>query len=124
MHSQAECHYKIWISDANGKNILGDGKFELLKTIHETGSLKAASDKLNISYRKAWGDLRKTENALKKEIICKHRGGKNGGKTELTPFGLQLISAYQLLHQTADVEMKKLFDSFISNLKQINTQEK
>ena len=37
--------YRIWLENNSGEGILGDGKLELIKTIGELGSLKAAADK-------------------------------------------------------------------------------
>lgn len=62
--SQLHFKYKFWIEDQDGMSILGDGKYRLLKVIEETGSLKHAVAKLNLSYRKTWDKLRNIERKL------------------------------------------------------------
>lgn len=85
---------KIWISTESGGGAFGGGKYRLLKAIGEQGSLAAAAESLNISYRKAWGDLKKAEENLGFALIVKTRGGTGGGQTLLTAEGIRLIHAY------------------------------
>ena len=78
---------KLWLSADDSQGVFGVGKFRLLKTIEEEGSLSAAADKLKISYRKAWGSLKKSEESLGVKLIDKIRGGAGGGQTSITPMG-------------------------------------
>ena len=66
---------KLWLNSEDVDGVFGDGKCRLLKSIEATGSLRAASELLHISYRKAWGDLKKAQNALGVALIDQHRGG-------------------------------------------------
>ena len=75
--------FKLWFSTADSEGVFGDGKWRLLKAIDDKGSLKKAAESLGISYRKAWGDLKKAESCLGTRLIEKIRGGKDGGKTIL-----------------------------------------
>lgn len=93
-YSNIRIDYKIWMSSGDGLEIMDDGKWKLLIAIHEHGSLAAAAGQCGVSYRKAWGDLKKAEAFLGFQIIEKHRGGKSGGTTALTPDGKLLIMAY------------------------------
>lgn len=86
---------KIWIATETGEGAFGGGKYRLLKAIEEQGSLAAAAEKLNISYRKAWGDLKKAELFLGRQLLCKTRGGCGGGQAILTADGKTLIAAYE-----------------------------
>ena len=89
--SNIHLNYKIWFSSEGGQNIMGDGKIKLLKAINEMGSLKAATNLLKISYRKAWGDIKKAEDILGFQLINKLRGGPAGGSSSLTEEGKRLI---------------------------------
>ena len=82
------------MSSETGDAIIDDDKWQLLIAIQKHGSLKAGSDIMEISYRKAWGDLKKIEEILGFNIIEKHRGGKAGGVTYLTEDGNKLIQNY------------------------------
>lgn len=85
---------KLWLDSGTIQGAFGDGKWRLLKAIASEGSLQAASQLLRISYRKAWGDLKKTEAALGIAMVAKQRGGKMGGRTVLTEEGKEWIGAY------------------------------
>jgi molybdate transport system regulatory protein len=63
-----EIKYKIWLEN-NGKVIFGKGRKELFLAIDECRSLKGAAEKLNMSYRAAWGRLKASEERLGKKIV-------------------------------------------------------
>jgi len=87
-------HCKLWMSDPTAEGVFGDGRWRLLASIREHGSLQQACRKLGISYRKAWGDLRKSEQELGVVFLDKHRGGSGGGRTSLTNDGERWLEAY------------------------------
>lgn len=95
--------HKVWLENLYGEDIVGGGKFDLLLCIDELESLTASADKLGISYRKAWGNLREIEQRLGFSIVEKHRGGKDGGRTLLNEEGKKLINAYKDF--LADIEI-------------------
>ncbi|MBN1380737.1 MAG: LysR family transcriptional regulator [Deltaproteobacteria bacterium] len=63
-----EIKYKIWL-EHDHKVIFGKGRKELFHAIDECKSLKAAAEKLNMSYRAAWGRLKASEERLGKKIV-------------------------------------------------------
>ncbi len=109
---ELKAHYKLWLSLNNGEGILGDGKWRLLKAIEEHGSISKAATQLEISYRKAWGDIKKVEELLGISVIEKHRGGQLGGSSVITPQGLKLIKAYSRFHNEFDTFLNKTFQNF------------
>ncbi|MFH0866042.1 MAG: LysR family transcriptional regulator [Bacteroidota bacterium] len=116
---ELKAHYKLWLSLKNGEGILGDGKWRLLKAIEEFGSISKAATQLGISYRKAWGDLKKVEEMLTFPVIDKHRGGFAGGSSVLTEQGIHLIKAYAKFHNDFDSSFRKSFDKFIKEISSI-----
>lgn len=111
-----QLQYKIWLSSPDGKGIMGDGKWKILKAIEEHGSLKAATEALGITYRRTWGDLKQIEQELGFLLLEKTRGGKDGGQTQLTEEGLKLVAAFDDLHEQADDFLEQLFRKFKSDL--------
>ena len=109
--------FRLWINTKDGINALGDGKWRLLNTIEKTGSLASACRDLDISYRKAWGDLAKMQKALNVRLIEKHRGGEKGGDTRLTPYGKRLMKAYQRLHNDIEKAVKKSCAKYFRTIK-------
>lgn len=107
---------KLWLNTEEAHGALGDGKFRLLKTIEETGSLSAAADTLKISYRKAWGSLKKTEEYLGVKLIDKTRGGTGGGKTTLTSTGKKLLATYAKFNEKMQMHLTTTYKETLENL--------
>ncbi len=102
--------YKIWLETEDKIGVLGDEKCNLLKTISETGSLKEAMKKNNITYRKTWDNLNKIEKILGFPVLQKQRGGIKGGQTILTPQGQAIVNAFDKFHKKYDVVINKALE--------------
>jgi molybdate transport system regulatory protein len=103
---------KLWLNGGDVGGVFGDGKCRLLKSIEATGSLRAASELLHISYRKAWGDLKKAQSALGIALIDQHRGGRRGGRTVLTEQGKRWLHAYSRFRQDVEDAVQASFERF------------
>ncbi len=113
--------YKFWLQTKDGSNILGQGVVELLKNIKTEGSIQKAAIKSQISYRKAWGNIKKAEEILQFSIVEKKRGGVDGGKSLLTPDGENLLNAFEELKKGFD---KSIYDVAKKFFRDLNTKEK
>ncbi len=82
---------RLWIEDDRGFS-LGPGLAEMLRKIEELGSLRKAAESMGMSYRRAWGRLKRNEAALGRALVVKRGGNKAG--YELTEFGSGLVKAY------------------------------
>jgi len=116
--SNINLNYKIWLETQNQLGILGDGKWVLLKAIEETGSLKAAMEKLNLTYRKTWNNLQQIEERLGFPILETTRGGADGGNTCLTEEGKRIVRAFDNFHNEFDVLINQAFDKFKKELEE------
>lgn len=110
----------MWLETTDGDGILGDGKWKILRAVAEEGSLRAACRKLQITYRRTWGDLKKIEQQLGFPLLDKHRGGKDGGTTELSRQGRMLVEAFDKFHQTVDDQVQSAFEDFMNTLREIH----
>ena len=99
---------KLWLSLA-GEGVFGRGKWQLLDAIHSQGSLRAAAETLGISYRKAWGDLRKAERALGVLLLERRRGGSSGGDSSLTEEGKRWWREYGRFQAEVDSAVAEAF---------------
>ena len=108
--------FKLWFNTDTAEGVFGDGKWRLLKAIESTGSLRAASESLHISYRKAWGDLQKAQTSLDTLLIEKHRGGSTGGGTGLTEQGKQWLKAYEKFRADAEKTIQQKFDKHFGKI--------
>ena len=108
--------FKLWLSTEDAEGAFGDGKWRLLKAIDNEGSLNAASNKLSISYRKAWGDLKKAQEALDVSLVEKQRGGALGGKTTLTCRGKEWVKAYTRFRSDIEKALQRAYEKHIAEL--------
>ncbi|MFW6141543.1 MAG: NUDIX domain-containing protein [Candidatus Saliniplasma sp.] len=82
------------------KFILGQGRKKLLELVSETGSIKEAAKNMGMSYRHAWGIIKKIEENVGEEIVISRRGGQKGGGTSLSKFGQDLLKTYEDMRST------------------------
>ncbi|NLY10695.1 MAG: LysR family transcriptional regulator [Firmicutes bacterium] len=102
---------KIWITaEESEEAVIGKGRAALLRAIKEHNSLKKAADELNMSYRAAWGKIRKAERRLGYKLIQTQTGGIGGGETSLTSEGLELLEKYDLFVEKVSEFANNLFD--------------
>jgi molybdate transport repressor ModE-like protein len=87
--------FKIWLETDRGY-VFGEGPFNLLTGIRETGTLSGAAKALGMSYRHAWGLVKEVEQNIGKAMLITHKGGKaGGGGAELTKEALNLLTKYE-----------------------------
>ncbi len=100
--------------------VINEEGFTLLTEIKKEQSIVAASRNMGISYRKAWGLLREIEYVLGFQLVGKRRGGKAGGKTELTREGNELTEAYITLKRDLDFAVHDTIKSFFKKINQLS----
>jgi molybdate transport system regulatory protein len=114
--SQLQLKYKFWIETGDHINLLGEGKWLLLKAIRDKGSLKAAVDEMGYAYRQTWDNLKKIEKRLGFKLIEKTRGGAAGGHTALTEKGLLLVDFFEKLYNKVDPAIQQQIDGLQNEL--------
>lgn len=92
-------HLQLWLEGENGEGF-GRGRVELLKLVEELGSLSKAAKQLGMSYRGAWGKLKKAERIVGASLV-EAAGTKREGYV-LTPEGKELVRRFQQWYE--DVE--------------------
>lgn len=111
--------HKMWLETGEGEGILGDGKWQILKAVENEGSLSAACQKLGLTYRRTWGDLKKIEQQLGFPLLNKTRGGKEGGMSELSEQGKSLVEAFDMFHKDVDEKISRAFEAFREKLMEL-----
>lgn len=110
-------NYKIWLSGLTGHGQVEEETFSLLEQTQHHGSLAAAANALQMSYRKAWGKIQDAEETLGYPLLNKQRGGKDGGNSQLTKDAIKLLEAYRALQQKFDDSVENAFKSFLEAIK-------
>jgi molybdate transport system regulatory protein len=91
----------------------GPGKADLLEAIRETGSISGAGKKMGMSYRRAWLLVDAMNRCFQQPVVDAAKGGANGGGTQLTALGKQVLEHYRTLQK----EVSAITDKHFENLK-------
>jgi len=75
--------------------VLDETDARLLRRILEKGSLTDAARMVGISYRNAWGRIKRLESNYGVRILDTKVGGSSGGGAKLTPEGLKLLKEFR-----------------------------
>ncbi len=102
---------RVWL-EKNGEHVLGKGGKEILEAIDRYGSISSASKALGMSYRYVWGYIKKMEEITGKRIVKAVRGGKKGGKAELTDFGKELLREFRKLQEFMELSKTSFEDEW------------
>lgn len=84
------------------KESFGKGKIKLLALVKELGSILKAANEMGMSYRHAWGKIKRMEKDVEAPLVISRRGGRDGGETVLTPIGEELLRVFN--EKTKEVE--------------------
>lgn len=93
-----------------GEPFLLEKRIDLLHAIQTHGSISKAAKAVPMSYKTAWEAV-DTMNALSPEpIVCRETGGKDGGGTTITDYGVKLLENYAVLKEEHSRFLKRLSD--------------
>jgi molybdate transport system regulatory protein len=105
---------KVWL-EVDGNYVFGFGLSEILKAVDATGSIKAAAQLSEKSYRYVWGRIKKAERALGEPLVETRVGGKGTSRSSLTELARRLARGYDALcrrmFEIADQEFSSRFES-------------
>ena len=99
---------KIWIEDREGNVVFGLGRYRILEMIRRLGSMRAAANELQMSYRAVWMRIRTSEKRIGKSLVV--RRGKGSG---LTLFAENLMKQFKRLHTVIEAESDDVYGSLI-----------
>ncbi len=103
-----EIKAKFWIEN-KGEVVLGGGKTALLLAVDRLGTIQSAADQFGMSYRHAWGMIKKIEQRAGFKLVDTKLGGKEGGGAQLTPRGREFIKKTDSLLRDLQVAVEKRF---------------
>ncbi len=103
-----EIKAKFWVEN-NGEVVLGGGKTALLLAVDRLGSIQKAADEFGMSYRHAWGVIKKIEQRAGFKMIETKLGGKDGGGAQLTAKGKAFVERADSLLKDLQTIVEKRF---------------
>ena len=108
-----EIKAKFWIEN-KGEVVLGGGKASLLLAVDRFGSIQQAADEFGMSYRHAWGAVKKIEQRAGFKIVDTRLGGRDGG-AQLTPKGRAFVKTTDALFKDLQTIVGKRFRQKLRN---------
>ena len=108
-----EIKAKFWIEN-KGEVVLGGGKAALLLTVDRLGSIQRAAEDFGMSYRHAWGAIKKIERRAGLKILDIRLGGRDGG-AQLTPKGKAFVKTTDALFKDLQTIVEKRFRQRLCN---------
>lgn len=82
-----------------GQPFLLEKRIELLHAIEKNGSISKAAKVVPMSYKSAWEAVDMMNSLSPEPIVSRETGGKDGGGTTITAYGLQLLENYAVLKE-------------------------
>ncbi|RKZ69888.1 MAG: hypothetical protein DRQ48_07215 [Gammaproteobacteria bacterium] len=84
-----------WFCGEREQQAIEEALFRLLQAIRDKGSLKRGAEESRLSYRHAWGLLKKWETEFNSPLVTLQRGRNHGAN--LTALGEKLLQSQQIL---------------------------
>jgi molybdate transport system regulatory protein len=91
---------------------LGPGKADLLSLIAETGSIREAAERMNMSYTRAWKLVQTMNDCFREPLVSAERGGNARGGARLTETGEKALRLYREMEMTCLEQTKVSFRAF------------
>ncbi len=89
----------------------------LLHLIDETGSVREASERMQLSYSTIWGLLNQAGKASDHPLVLRKRSGSDGSGCELSEKGRQMMESYDqycaVLKKKADDLYREMFQGIL-----------
>ena len=92
-------NWKLWLEHEK-EYVFGFGAYKILKSIQDEGTITEGAKSLGMSYRYAWGVVRKIEKKLGVKLLETYKGGTvGGGGARVTENGLALMNMFAKLNE-------------------------
>ena len=88
----------------------------LLMLVDETKSVRAASQRMQLSYSSCWNIIRTLENQLNYTLIERSQGGAGGSQSRLTDRGRALLQRYTAYEQALKEQANALYAQYFGGL--------
>ena len=93
---QAQLKGDVFLLTGNEQSF-ATAQIELLRAIHECGSISGAAKMVGISYKTAWDRVDAMNNMSARPLVSRSAGGARGGGTALTELGQRIVEGFESL---------------------------
>jgi len=88
----------------------------LLMLIDETKSVRAAGQRMQLSYSSCWNTIRTLESQLNYTLIERSQGGAGGSTSVLTARGKELLERYLSYEKVLKEQANRMYDQYFGGL--------
>ena len=88
----------------------------LLMLVEETNSVRAAGQRMQLSYSSCWNIIRTLENQLSYTLIERSQGGAGGSQSRLTPKGKALLQQYLAYEKALKEQAVTLYETYFGGI--------
>ena len=106
----------VSVSLAREKSFFDSKTAMLLMLIDETKSVRAAGQRMQLSYSSCWNMIRTLESQLNDPLIERSQGGAGGSTSVLTDRGKELLQRYNAYEQMLKDRADALYDQYFGGL--------
>ena len=114
-HNEQLIRPELWVSLARERPFFDDKTAMLLALIDESGSVRGACQRMQISYSTGWNIIRALESQLHFPLLERSQGGSGGGESRLTEKGKRLVDCYEKYAARLRREAAELFDEYFGD---------
>ncbi len=112
MMAKIPLHCGITLRLYREQKVFGPGVAQLLETVRQTHSLRAAAMRLDMAYSKAWKLIQTAEKGLGYALLVTAVGGRQGGGATLTPQAEDLLIRFRAFEQECKQAMDKAYQRY------------
>ena len=112
LHNEQLIRPELAISLSREKPFFDEKTAMLLSLVDETGSVRSACARMQISYSTGWNIIRALESQLHFPLLERSQGGANGGESRLTDKGKRLLGCYERYSERLRRDAAELFDAY------------
>lgn len=95
----------------------GPGKAALLSALLETGSIRAAAERMSMSYPRALKLIDQMNESFADMLVETKHGGADGGGAQVTKHGREVLRLYQMICETADASCERAFEELKQHIR-------
>ncbi len=86
----------------------------LFRQVEETGSVRSACQRVQMSYTSCWNEIRKLESQLQRPLIERNQGGAGKRRSRLTADGKKLLELYESYSAALREDAGRLYEEYFS----------
>ena len=87
----------------------------LFSQVEETGSVRKACARVQMSYSSGWNAIKRLESQLRMPLIERHQGGSRERRSRLTEEGKRLLELYRQFSAAVSDEANRLFGEYFES---------